>query len=413
MFSRRFLIALLALTIISMSSIPVVSLKFTGYLRNHIAPFINEGAAYTLIKDTFALDIEHAKEKIAFKGDFFVNHYPDKKLEFGMRQLYMNLYLGALDLRIGKQQIVWGKAEGVFITDIVSPRNLYEFLLPDFTEIRIGITALKANLALGANKSLEAVWAPAFTPVEMPDAGSPWMPPQTFPVQPAFDYSRTEVGTSLKNSEVFLKFASISSSLDFELMAGYMWDDDPSPHASAIIDTSTHAITNLVFSPRHHRLGVVGGSFSTTIGGLVFRGELACYMNKYFAANLLTTDGTLRKNYLHYLGAVDFSLGKFKFSVQFIQQAIFDYDERIRNNEFESMATFRLSTDFLRERLKMELFTYVGLNDGDALVRFKISYDIQDGLTLTLGTDLFFGDNGMFGQFDRNDMVYSKIKFSY
>lgn len=413
MFSRRSLINLLVLIIIFMISIPAVSLKFTGYLRNYIAPFINKGADYSLVNDTFKLDIEHAKEKIAFKGDFFIDHYEDEKLEFGMRQAYINLYLGSLDLRIGKQQIVWGKAEGVFITDIVSPRDLRKFLLPDFTEIRIGITALKANIALGANKSLEVVWAPAFTSTGMPDVGSPWMPSQTFPIQPTFDYSRAEVGTSLKNSEVFLKFAGISSAMDFELMAGYMWDDDPSAHATTIIDTSNQTITNLVFSPRHHRLGVVGGSFSTTISGLVFRSELAYYMDKYFSADLLTTDGTLKKNYLHYLGAIDFSLGNYKFSVQFIQQAIFDYDERIKNNAFENMATFRVSTDFLRQTLKMELFAYLGLNDGDALVRFKISYDIQDGLTLTLGADLFFGDDGMFGQYDRNDMVYSKIKFSF
>jgi hypothetical protein len=62
MFSRRSLITVLVLAIISMISIPAVSLKFTGYLRNHIAPFINEGVKYTLLKDTFELDIEHPGE---------------------------------------------------------------------------------------------------------------------------------------------------------------------------------------------------------------------------------------------------------------------------------------------------------------------------------------------------------------
>lgn len=413
MLTRRSLISLLVSAGFFMISIPAASLKFTGYLRNHIAPFINEGAGYTLIKDTFELDIEYAKEKIAFKTDLFVNHYADKELEFGMQQAYMNLYLGSLDLRIGKQQIVWGKAEGVFITDIVSPRDLRGFLLPDFTEIRMGITALKANVTLGVNKSLELVWAPSFTPTRMPEPDSVWMPALAYPVTPGFDFSRAEVGTSLENSELFLKFSSISSAIDFELMAGYMWDDDLSTHAIAIIDTTTQTITNLTISPRHHRLGVIGGSFSTTLGGIVFRGEMACYMGKYFSADLLTTDGTLKKNYLHYLGAVDFSLGNYKFSVQFIQQAIFAYDQRIKNKEFENTATFRLATDFLRQTLKMELFAYLGLSNADALVRFKVSYDIADGLTLMLGTDLFFGESGTFGQYDRNDMVYSKIKFSF
>ncbi len=126
-----------------------------------------------------------------------------------------------------------------------------------------------------------------------------------------------------------------------------------------------------------------------------------------------TTGGTLIKNYLHYLGLLIYSLGNYKFSVQFVQQAIFNYDERIKSNAYENMATFRVSTDFLREKLKMELFAYLGLNDADALVRFKISYDSQDSLTLTLGTALFFGKDGMFGQYARNEMVYCKLKLSF
>ena len=60
----------------------------------------------------------------------------------------MDLYFDNFDLRIGKQQIIYGKAEGVFITDVVSPKDLREFLLPDFEEIRMGITAAKLSYFL-------------------------------------------------------------------------------------------------------------------------------------------------------------------------------------------------------------------------------------------------------------------------
>ena len=30
-----------------------------------------------------------------------------------------------------------------------------------------------------------------------------------------------------------------------------------------------------------------------------------------------------------------------------------------------------------------------------------------------LGTNLFLGDEGTFGQFDSNDMVYAKLKYSF
>ena len=413
MFSRRSKISLLAFLTLFMISMPAAALKFTGYIRNYMAPFISKGADYTLIKDTFDLDIEHAKEKIAFKADLFINHYPDQDLEIGMRQAYMNIYLGSLDIRIGKQQIIWGKAEGVFITDIVSPRDLREFLLPDFTEIRMGITALKANYALAANTSLEFVWIPVFTPTTMPETDSVWFPALSYPVTPTFDYSQKEVSSNLENSEAFIKFSMISSLIDFEIMAGYMWDDDPSTHVEKTIDVTNQTITSLTITPKHHRLGLVGGSFSTTIGGIVFRGEMAYYLGKYFSADLMTSDGTVEKDYLHYLGAVDFNVGNLKLSVQFIQQIIFDYDSRILKDEFENTMTFRMTTDFLRQTLKMEIFAYVGLNESDALLRFKISYDLTDGFNILLGTNLFFGDSGMFGQFDKNDMVYSQVKYSF
>ncbi len=47
---------------------------------------------------------------------------PNKEAEFDLKEVYVDLYFDNLDLRIGKQTIIWGEAEGAFITDLVSPR---------------------------------------------------------------------------------------------------------------------------------------------------------------------------------------------------------------------------------------------------------------------------------------------------
>ncbi|MGF1587294.1 MAG: hypothetical protein ACFCUM_18390 [Bacteroidales bacterium] len=44
-------------------------------------------------------------------------------------------------------------------TDIVSPKDLREFLLPDFDEIRMGVTAHKLIYYFGMS-TIEAVWTP-------------------------------------------------------------------------------------------------------------------------------------------------------------------------------------------------------------------------------------------------------------
>ena len=145
----------------------------------------------------------------------------------------------------------------------------------------MGVTGLKADYYLGDN-TFEIVWLPTFAPTVMPMEGSIWRPKFSFPVQPAFDHSREGVTPSLENSEVFAKFSALTSLVDFEVMAGYAWDDDPTMHVVKSIDLATHRLTGLTVYPQHHRLALGGGSFSTTVGPFVLRGEGAYYNGKYF-----------------------------------------------------------------------------------------------------------------------------------
>ena len=69
--------------------------------------------------------------------------------------------------------------------------------------------------------------------------------------------------------------------------------------------------------------------------------------------------------------------------------------------------------DFLRETLHLELFSYIGLNNSDALIRPKITYDLADGFEISVGANIFVGNEGRFGQYYDNDMAYIKVKFSF
>jgi len=389
------------------------SLNLSGYARNYTGVLLTENNEYAIIQNTFNLNIEQSKDKVAFKANPYIYQYPNQEMEIGLREAYMDIYFDAVDLRIGKQQIIWGKADGVFITDIVSPKDLSEFLLRDFDEIRMGITSLKANYYIGYN-TFEFVWVPYFSSTQMPDENSIWFPQMDFPFPPVFDYSQKEVSAKLENSEVFAKFSALTSAIDFEIMGGYMWDDDPTMHITKIIDPQTFQLEGITVTPRHHRLRLAGGSFSSTLGGFVLRGEGAYYNGKYFnSEDPRLTDGMVKKNYLHYLIGVDFTLWDIRLSSQFIQQAILDYDEYINNDEFENTMTVLASKDFLRETLRLELFSYIGLNYHDALIRPKVTYDLADGFEILLGANIFVGSEGRFGQYDNNDMVYAKFMYSF
>ena len=69
----------------------------------------------------------------------------DQKTEVSLREAVLGVSSGDFDVRVGRQQIVWGEAISTFITDVVNPKDFREFILPDFSELRIPIWAIDAS----------------------------------------------------------------------------------------------------------------------------------------------------------------------------------------------------------------------------------------------------------------------------
>ncbi len=394
-------------------------IDISGFARTYEGVTVDSGN-FAIIQQTLNLNFEKRGEKVAFKANPMLFLYNADSVDFRLREIYADMYFKNFDVRIGKQQIVWGKADGVFITDIVSPLNLTEFLLPDFDEIRTGIISAKIDYYIG-NSTIELIAIPQFTPTTRPAANSIWYIQPEFPAPATFNWSKSTIKPSLENSEVFLKYSAMTSKIDFDVMGAYTWDDNPTMHVEKHfgMDTSTvppsPILTGLTITPEHHRLYIAGGSFSTEIKGFIFRGEGAYYNGKYFQTeDPMAEESLIQKDYLNYVFGLDFSIGSVKLSGQFIQKYILDYSEGMVEDETNNMATGLIRYDMLRETLHLELFSYVGLTDGDALIRPKISYDFDDSFNILLGANIFVGDElGQFGQYTDNTMVYTKIKYNF
>ncbi|MCD6233583.1 MAG: hypothetical protein J7K63_00890 [Candidatus Marinimicrobia bacterium] len=406
-------IILVGLIMINGSVYGMDNIYISGYARNYTGMLLEGDRDFSIIQNTLDLNFE----KKSMKGGLLVNPYLyhtfDSNLEIGLREAYLDLFFDNFDLRIGKQQIIQGKAEGAFITDVVSPKDLQEFLLPDFDEIRMGVTAFKIN-AYHGNSTYEAVWVPVFTPTRMPDATSIWNPGMDYPVQPVFDYSTSDVPARLENSEAFIRYSTLTSRFDLELVGGYMFYDDPVMHMTKEFNPVTQQLTGLTVRPEYHRVTLGGGSVSLPVGSIILRGESGFYSGRYFQIESPAyPDATVKKNFLHSMAGLDFNVRGIIFSSQIIQEYILDYESGILNDEFDHTLTFLAKKDFLQEKLWLELFIYTGLNEGDALIRPKISYSFTDGFDILLGSNIFAGDAGRFGRFDDNDMIYAKIKYYF
>ncbi len=390
------------------------NIRLNGYARNYTGVLTNETGDLSILQNTLNLEFSRQSQKVALFVNPYMYHYWDDELELGLREAYVSLYFDNFDINVGQQQIIYGKAEGVFITDVVSPKDMREFLLPDFDEIRMGVTSFKFNYYTGPN-TFELVWVPVFTPTQEPEEGSIWRPEMDFPAPVEWDYSNKEVSGRLENSELFFRYSTLRSNIDLEIVGGYFWDDDAILHMTPHIDMENMELEQLTARPEHHRLTMGGGSFSLPINGVVLRGEAAYYDGKYFQTRDIAAEGaTTKKNYLHYMAGVDYNLYDWTLNAQFIQEHILDYDEGIRDKEFESTVTFLARKDYLRDLLTVEFFSYIGLTHGDALLRPTVYYDFADGFEIIGGANIFLGDEeGRFGRFKDNDMIYTKIRYSF
>ena len=83
----------------------------------------------------------NVKWKIGARADYDAAYdrssfYPyevrqDQRYDFMLRENYLDITAGALEVRLGRQHIVWGEMVGLFIADVASARDFREFTLPE------------------------------------------------------------------------------------------------------------------------------------------------------------------------------------------------------------------------------------------------------------------------------------------
>ncbi|MBF0445737.1 MAG: hypothetical protein HQL68_09105, partial [Magnetococcales bacterium] len=76
-----------------------------------------------------------------------------------LRELYVDTKAGSLDLRIGKQQVVWGTADGIKLLDIINPTDWREFVQNTTEDARIPVWMIKAEHNVGDNGNVQFIVA--------------------------------------------------------------------------------------------------------------------------------------------------------------------------------------------------------------------------------------------------------------
>ena len=409
----KLLTTLAVMLTVATLSLSAKDIEFNGMLRDYIA-YTFEDSAFAVHEQTLDLTLAGWGENTHMVVNPTIYMGDNKALSLGIREAYVDFFLENADIRVGKQAIIWGEAEGAFITDLVSPRDMRSFILADFKEIRKGVPAIKVDYYKDAF-TFEGIWIAKFIPTSMPDTGSMWAKKMNPPFSTATINAPTMPDADVKNSEVFGKVSHFGSTANWALMGGYAFTDEPyiykiTPGASPTIDQE------------YGRYIMGGGSLSTSLGSTVLRLEAAAYFDKPFAAVTKSPipSATVEKHHqLQSLVGLDWSMWGSQMSTQYIFGYVHDHNDKLMDQgkslkEFSHTFTFRVQKSFFSDRLAVKLFTYVEADPLNALIRPSLAWTLEDGVVLEGGLDLFVGDeDGTFGSYKDNSLAWMALRWYF
>lgn len=337
----------------------------------------------------------------------------DQETDVSLREAIVSVSRGDLDVRVGRQQIVWGEAISTFVTDVVNPKDFREFVLPDFTELRIPIWALGASYRLVRNVTLEGVWTPDTMHDRLPKKGAEFQfqGPEFRFRNPVVRLPDDEDEFSLARSEGGVRLSALRDGWDVSLIYYDQADKTPVLFQRRVPRTRPRPDV-IVLEPRHPRLHIVGATLAKSIEPVVLRGELAVSVGKrYETTDPLDGDGVVRRDTIDYLLGVDFPLGWDVDAALQLSQKILAGDATnvtrpgVAGPVTTSLA-LRLSSGFFDNTLNPSVLVVVGVERADLRVSPRLEWLITGSLSAAVGADIFEGGRRtLYGQFDRTDRV--------
>ncbi|MCR4853290.1 MAG: hypothetical protein K5893_06855 [Prevotella sp.] len=301
-----------------------------------------------------------------------------------MREAYAYYSDEHWDLHAGRQIIVWGVADGLRLTDIVSPMDYTEFLAQDYDDIRIPVGGVRIRYSR-EKWSFEVVAIPVSSFFELPtDAENPWSIGQ-IPIgdEPRHKFYNIEYGGRLS---FFL------SGVDLSLSVLHTWNKMP-------------VVCNGV--GEYRRMTMLGADLSLPLGQFVVRGEFAEYLDE--TQPTLASHEVPRAASSNLLVGVDWYPGNdWTISAQYAHKYVAS-----GNHRNTALSTLRVSKQLLHNALALQTFAYIDVTNGGVYNRLSADYALNDQLHALIGYDFFHADKGMFTVYDENSEVWMKLKYSF
>ena len=361
-----------------------------------------------------------------------------------LRDCYLDYISDIVDVRIGKQQVSWGQADGVPILDRVMPFNMKYYTLPDAADMRIPLWMLKVEYSPLLDSTLQFLFiphheyshvAPAYAPFSFRALNDFEDLKQALYPAVVFHTDKDYPAQNFKNSRIGLRWRSMLGSIDYTLnwLYGY------STTAYTYLDDTIYnpewpeppPYVEYFSGLRPKLMQIMGFSFSRSftesgpLQGYTLRGEFGYTRNEptYYGieGQRILTEKSDRFAYVLGLDKVFFT--DWQFSGQFIQLIYNNHTQdgfRVLDNstygyldKINNMFTFKVATTFMHDRLKPEMLVICS-DKKDGRISLKAGYELREDLRANLGYHHFWGGaRTPNGQFKNNDHWVLSLTYSF
>jgi len=305
-----------------------------------------------------------------------------------------------LDFKIGRQVVVWGKADNLRVTDVLNPLDNRIPGLVDIKYKRLPVTMSKFDYYTGAwNFSGIVVNEVRFDKV--PVFNSDFYPGDA-PAPP----EREPTSFSLGSQQFGLAVNGIFSGWDLSLYQAWLYDN----RAHLTLESGTPVRV-------HERVSMSGLTGNVAFGNWLLKGEGAWWHALKFA-----TVPDEQVDRLDLMVGVEYTgFSETMLSFEFVNRHLVDFDERLKlSPDFAQQdlqqTALMFSRDFVNDTIQFKVLCSIFGTHGEdgAFERFQIEYDFSDHVTLTGGV-IFYqsGDQIAFSGVEDNDRVFLEYLYAF
>ena len=350
-------------------------------------------------------------------------------------QLYGFLFKN-LDIKIGRQIIVWGKADKINPTSNLNPPDMEDVL--DFGRRR-GSDAINLNYYLNNDFSLQGVYVPFFQPANLPVGifANALNPDMTLPdgmTLKGFSDTLLLPKFNLKESSVAgFRFKGYTKGIDFTL--SYIWGYDglPVTTRNTFIPVDLSGGVDIKSQLSFMRTHIAGADFATGIAGIGLWGEAALFipgekvimttdLSAFYPSSPVpvTVDSVIvDKPYIKFIVGGDYNFRDGSYiNLQYLHGFFHEKGEENLNDYF----FLRYEKSFFNNKLKIAPASgaFIVTDWGNIKDTYTIAYLPQVTYTATPDTEITIsaaifdgkGDN-LFANMKDYDMFMFKMKYSF